>query len=168
MGDDQDPLVAAVFERVVVGMGRVPNLYRILAAAPPLLAAWVDFAWTLRAAASTERGLRELVIVRVAQLTKADYEWAAHRRYALQFGVTEEQIAALEEWRTGPFSAPERAALAMADELTNEIELSDACLAELHRHFTAEDIVGLVLTAAFYSCVSRTVNGLRVPPEKPA
>ena len=164
-GDDRDPAVAAVFERVEAGMGRVPNLYRILAAAPPLLEAWVHFAWTLRAEASTERGLRELVILRVAQLTHAEYEWAAHRRYALTFGVTEAQVEALDDWRTGPFSSQERAVLAMADELTTDIALSDSCLAGLHEHFSAEDIVGLVLTAAFYSCVSRTVNGLRVPLE---
>src|SRR5947209_16397599 len=114
-----DPALARVFAGLR-RQGREPsNLYRTLGHAPRMLAAWVGLAWPLRGEPSVPRSLRELMILRGAQLTGAGYEWAHHREMALAAGVTAGQVAALAGWRSSDlFDERERAALAFAEEVT--------------------------------------------------
>jgi 4-carboxymuconolactone decarboxylase len=167
IGDDPaDPALRELFERITDAHGRVSNLYRTLGHAPAMLGAWIDFAWSLRFDATTDRALRELMILRIAQLTSADYEWNAHRRLARTVGVSDDQVDALATWRESQlFSAAERAALAMTEELTSDAEVSDGTWDALAAEFGSHDLVELVLTTAFYSCVSRFLNAARVAPE---
>ncbi|MEZ5728270.1 MAG: carboxymuconolactone decarboxylase family protein [Burkholderiaceae bacterium] len=76
----------------------LPTLYRVLGNAPALFRGWVDFAWPLRSEPRSERRLREMLILREAQICNARYEWAHHVPMALQAGVTRAQIAALSHW----------------------------------------------------------------------
>jgi 4-carboxymuconolactone decarboxylase len=160
------PNVTEIFDRMRKAGGRPPNLYRALANAPAMLEAWIGLAWPLRHEAKTSRALRELIIMRVAGLTGADYEAHHHHRMALEAGVSEAQLADLSRWRDSQrFSDTERAALAMADAVTQGGKLPDPVHDDLKRHFKPGEIVELVLTAAFYNCVSRTLLALEVPLE---
>src|SRR5256885_2280976 len=80
--------------------GTPPNLYRALGNQPRLVAAWAEFSRVLRHEARTPRALRELVILRGAQVTRSEYEWAQHLPMARKAGVREAQIAALARWRS--------------------------------------------------------------------
>src|SRR3954463_11572237 len=92
--------------------GEPPNLYKALGNHPKLTAAWTEFSKTLRHDTRTPRALRELVILRGAQLMKSEYEWAQHLKMARNRGVREEQIAALAEWQSSSlFDPKEKAAL---------------------------------------------------------
>jgi len=73
--------------------GTPPNLYRALANHPAIVAAWAEFANTLRHGSRIPRALRELVILRGAQVSASEYEWAQHLRMARKAGVREAQIA---------------------------------------------------------------------------
>lgn len=167
VGDDTDDArVAAVFAKGHDLSGRSPNLYRMLANAPELLDAWVAFAWPLRNESTTPRSLRELMILRVAHLDGADYERAQHEPMARAAGVTDDQIAALAAWRDAApdvFSDPEQAALAVADQIAAGGDVDDATWTAVAGHFDPRGCVELVLTASFYSCVSRVLKTLRVP-----
>src|SRR5256885_15328355 len=67
----------------------------------------------------TPRTLRELMILRGAQLMRSEYEWAQHLGMARKCGVREAQIAALAGWRASPeFDSREKAALALAEAVT--------------------------------------------------
>jgi AhpD family alkylhydroperoxidase len=158
-GPDLDP----VFD-VFRSSGReVPELYRALGNSPRLLRAWTDFAWPLRLDATTPRGLRELAILRVSQLTGADFEWHAHAPMALQFGVTQEQLDALGSWSTSDlFDADQRLVLAAADQLTNDLSIDEATFAALTERWNPAELVELVLTMSFYSCVSRVLGALGI------
>lgn len=163
-----DPGLAATFDRVRSTMGAVPNLYRTLGIAPEILDAWLAFAWPLRHSAVTDRAIRELLIMRTAQLTAADYEWRQHWSMSIAAGVTEAQLAALSTWPDadpGTFSPEARAALAMVEQIAVVGRLDDSGWETLRRHFDDRGCLELVLTAAFYSCVSRVLNGLAVPLE---
>ena len=168
--DADDPVLIEIFD-AVRGMGmEVPTLYQALGNSPGMLRAWTAFAWPLRSDATTPRELRELMIMRVAQLTAAPYEWLAHWNMAVGHGVAEEQLRALADWRqSDAFSEQERAALTTADELTLELGLSDGTWSELTALFEPAEIVELILTAAFYSCVSRVLGVLELdyPAEDP-
>lgn len=160
------PNVADIFARMRKAGGQPPNLYRALANAPAMLDAWIGLAWPLRHEAKTPRALRELVIMRVAGLTDAHYEEHHHHRMALEAGVSEGQLGDLPRWRDSKrFNERERVILAMADAVTRGGKLPDVVHADLKRHFKDGEIVELVLTAAFYNCVSRTLLALEVPLE---
>jgi alkylhydroperoxidase family enzyme len=161
--DSTDPELAPVFD-VFREAGRdVPLLYRTLGNAPRMLNAWTGMAWPLRNDAESPRGLRELQIMRVAQLTTAAFEWLSHWDMAIKFGVTVEQLEQLAGWRESPlFSAEERAVLALTDELTTGLEVSDGTWADLAERFPAGQLVELVLTVSFYACVSRALHALQL------
>ena len=142
--------------------GKPVNLYRALGNHPALAAAWTEFANAIRHDSRTPRALRELMILRTAQIARSEYEWAHHLRMARKAGVAEEKIAALADWRgAAPFDAKERAALALT-EAVMACDVTDAVHAEAKKHFSDAEFVELSLTAGFYAMVSRMLDALRV------
>jgi alkylhydroperoxidase family enzyme len=128
-----------------------------------MLNAWISFAWPLRQDAASPRGLRELTIMRVAQLTSASFEWIAHWDMALKHGISVEQLEELGRWRESTrFSTGEQAALDLTDQLTLELEVSDQTWTALTERFSDGELVELVLTISFYSCVSRVLRALQI------
>ena len=71
--------------------GKPVNLYRALGNHPALAAAWTEFANSIRHDSATPRALRELMILRTAQIARSEYEWAHHLRMARKAGVSEAQ-----------------------------------------------------------------------------
>ena len=158
----------ALKDRLEELWGKPPNLYRALGNHPELLAAWAEFSKVLRHDTRTPRTLRELVILRGAQVTRSEYEWASHLAMARKCGVREAQIAALAGWRTSPeFDAREKAALALAEAVTAG-SVSDEVYAGAAAHFDHAEYVELSMVAAFYAMVARMLNAMRVQidPEK--
>ena len=145
--------------------GTPPNLYHCLANHPALVAAWSDFSKALRHGTRTPRALRELVILRGAQLMRSEYEWAQHLKMARKAGVSEGQIKELAAWKSSKlFSEKERAALLLAEAVT-EGSVSDAVYAEAMRQFDHHDYVELSITAAFYAMVGRMLDAMGVQLE---
>jgi AhpD family alkylhydroperoxidase len=164
--DTDDADLIRVYERIRQANGSIGNLYRVLGNAPVMLEAWIDFAWKLRFDVAADRGRRELAILRVAQLTQAEYEWQAHWKAALAVGVPEDKLRAVSAWRDSSALSPaERLVIEMAEELTMTTTLAPGTLGRLRGVFGDRQTVELVLTVAFYSCVSRVVKGLAVPAE---
>lgn len=142
--------------------GTPVNLYRALGNHPGLVAAWTEFANAIRHDSRTPRALRELMILRTAQIARSEYEWAHHLRMARKAGVPEAQIAALAGWRDSTaFDARERAALALTEGVM-ACKLTDEVHAEAKKHFNDAEFVELSLTAAFYAMVSRMLDAMRV------
>ena len=142
--------------------GTPPNLYRALANHPAIVGAWTEFANTLRHGSRTPRALRELVILRGAQLSASEYEWAQHLRMARKAGVREEQIRDLSAWKgSANFSAKEKAALALGEAVTQG-HVGDEVYAEAMRHFDHHDYVEIALVAAFYAMVGRMLDAMGV------
>ena len=98
-------------------------MHRALAHAPRVFRAWVDMAYALREQTTTQRHVRELVILRVLHVVGGDYELALHESMALSCGLTAEQVEAVRHWRdTDVFDGRQRALLAYADELVSADE----------------------------------------------
>jgi alkylhydroperoxidase family enzyme len=145
--------------------GEPPNLYRALGNHPALAAAWTEFARAIRYESKTPRTLRELMILRGAQLMRSEYEWAQHLKMARKVGVPEAQIGALAGWRESKaFDDREKAALELAEAVTNA-NVTDEVYARASKHFDHPTFVELALTAAFYAMVGRMLEAMRVPLE---
>lgn len=142
--------------------GTPPNLYKALGNHPKLAAAWTEFSKTLRYDTRTPRALRELVILRGAQVMRSEYEWAQHLPMARKAGVTEAQIQALASWEASPqFSDREKAALALGEAVT-EGRVTDDVYAEAMQHFDHHDYVEIALVASFYAMVGRMLDAMGV------
>jgi alkylhydroperoxidase family enzyme len=163
----EDPVVAEVFAHFAAE-GREPiALYRVLAHSPPMLRAYAGLARALRYEAQTPRALRELMILRTAQLVGSEYEWAHHRAMAAAQGVVDAQVAELERWHSSEhFDEVERAALRCVEEL-HELALSDEAFAALEGAVGAAATVELVLLVSFYEAVARLIQAFDLEVELP-
>ena len=165
--DAADDVTASVFE-AFHREGREPiALYRALANAPSLLQAYSVLARRLRHDAVTDRRVRELVILRTAQLTASGYEWSHHVPMATRAGVSADQITALDTWEaSSAFDDGERAALRCAEEV-HALAVGDETFGELERTLGRVGALEIVVTASFYQAVARMIQALdlEVEPE---
>ena len=165
--DNADPRIANIHAELAAQGRGFPNLYRLIGNSGDMLAAWCGLAWPLRHAPTTPRALRELMILRGAQMMGAEYEWVHHLDMARAEGVPASKIDALGEWRVSIlFDQKERIALRLAEEITHGPGASAEAMAEARKYFSDGEVVELVLTSSFYACVGRMLHSLDVPLEK--
>jgi len=158
----------ALKQRLEELWGQPPNLYRALGNHAPLCAAWTEFARAIRYDSRSPRDLRELMILRGAQVMRSEYEWAQHLKMARKSGVREAQIAALADWRnSAEFDEREQAALLLAEAVTNG-NVTDEVYATVSKHFERAEFVELALVPAFYAMVARMLDAMRVQLEPEA
>lgn len=161
-----DDRLSAIYERVTKSVGTVPAMYQMLGNSPEILDAWIGLGWGLRSSSTADRGLLELAILRVAQLTGSDYVWRSHWRAASKAGLGETKLRALSRWHAEPdFTEAEVAVLGLTDALTDDVTASDTVWSAIADKFDDRQRVELVMTIAWYCCVARVATGLRVPPD---
>jgi AhpD family alkylhydroperoxidase len=125
------------------------------------------FAGALTLRGSLPRADAELVILRVGDRCRCEYELGHHRRIAAASGLTHEQIDAT----TGPaddgiWTSRQRALIHAVDELHDARNLSDAALAELRQCFSGREVIELCMLVGHYEMLAMTLNALRVPPDR--
>ena len=155
--------LAEIEEAIASERGRVSLLYQILLNSAPLADGWRGLLTAIRNRSSLPPALREMVILRVAVLNRASYEFDAHVPHARAAGVSDAQLDALRAGAfAAGFSARERAALSLTDTMTREVQVSDSVFEPLREHFDARAVVELVATVAAYNMVSRFLEALRI------
>ena len=164
--DTKDPIVGPIFDAIRSRGGQPLNMHRAVANSPKIFKSYVDMALALRAGATTPRVDRELIILRTAQLAGGEYEFTQHRPMAVSCGMTPAQIGGLDKWRDDKsFTDKQRAILAFADGMASPDGVDDATFAAMQKHFSAQEIVELTVTAAFYGMVSQITRSLDVKLE---
>jgi alkylhydroperoxidase family enzyme len=164
--DPDDPIVAQVFETFKLERRPPIALYRALAHAPRMLQAYSVLARGLRNEAETERALREIVILRTAQLVGSTYEWAHHVPMAKAAGVRDDQIRTLRDWRqSAAFDPQVKTVLQCVDEI-DSLEVTDASFEALVGELGSSGAVEIVLLASFYQSVARTIQALGLEVEQ--
>ncbi|MEK9802962.1 MAG: carboxymuconolactone decarboxylase family protein [Curvibacter sp.] len=159
------PELAAQEAQIQVERGRISPLYQVLLNSPPIAHGWEQMLSAVRNRNSLPASLREMLILRVAVLNGAPYEFDAHVPHALNAGVAQ---AVIDGLRAQPLAADltlspaERVALRLCDTMTREIEVPDALYAEVRQHFDAQGQIDLVATVAAYNMVSRFLVALQI------
>ncbi|RYY95906.1 MAG: carboxymuconolactone decarboxylase family protein [Comamonadaceae bacterium] len=160
------PALAEQEARILAERGRISPLYQVLLNSPPLAHGWEQLLSAVRNRNSVPADVRELVILRVAVLNGASYEFDAHVPPAQAAGLGP---AAIEAVRLVPL--PEGAALTgaqqvavrLADAMTRDIVVPDALDAQVRKHFpSAQQHLDLVATVAAYNMVSRLLVALHI------
>lgn len=159
------PELATQEAQILAERGRISPLYQVLLNSPPIAHGWEQMLSAVRNRNSIPAGLREMVILRVAVLNRAPYEFDAHVPHALKAGVAQEVIDGLRAVPLAaglPLSAAERVALRLTDAMTRDIDVPEALYDEVKRHFDAQGQIDLVATAAAYNMVSRFLVALQI------
>jgi 4-carboxymuconolactone decarboxylase len=159
------PELAVQEAAITAARGRISPLYQVLLNSPPVAHGWEQMLSAVRNHNSLPAGLRELVILRVAVLNRASYEFDAHVPHALAAGVTQATIDAMRVVPVSadaPLAATELVAVRLADAMTRDIDVPDALFADVQAHFSEQGKVDLVATIAAYNMVSRFLVALHV------
>ena len=144
------------------------NLYKTLANNPVLLSSWIDFAYSIRQNCTTSRTIRELMILRGAQLCQSRYEWFQHEKMAKQCGLSQEKIDAIDQWRNSAlFDEKEKIALELMESLIeNKGKMTQQLDERLKKSYSEAEYIELVLTGSFYVMVPTVLEALQIPIEK--
>lgn len=162
--EEQDhPELQTLIGEIKGKRGRLSALYATLLQSPPIAAGWLHFLTAVRREDILEGRYRELVILRVALLNHAPYEFNAHRSHAIDAGIREAQIDSLAHWEHSPeFSQTERVVLAYTDAMTRTVEVEDAVYDAVRKSFDNREVVELTVTVAAYNLVSRFLVALEI------
>jgi alkylhydroperoxidase family enzyme len=131
------------------------NALGMLAHHPELTTAYNHFNGHVLFASTITPRQRELLVLRVAVLRDADYEWAQHAVLAGDAGISE---AELEQVRSDPLDADwspfEAALLTAADELVRDARLSDGTWATLATELDVQQLMDVVFTVGAYDLLA--------------
>jgi AhpD family alkylhydroperoxidase len=156
------PELSGLEARIRGARGRISPLYTVLLNSPELARGWEQLFTVIRQKTSVPPLLRELVILRVAVLNGAEYEFEAHVPHARAAGMTEEQIERLRRDDFTGFSALEKTVLQYTDAMTRDLVVPEALYPELDKAFDAKTLVELTATIAGYNMVSRFLIAMRI------
>ena len=139
------------------------NIFRTLANHPKLAKRWMVFANHILGKNSLPAREREILILRIGWLCRAEYEWAQHVVIGKREGLTDDEIRKIGEGPDAPgWSALDRALLLATDELHGDACVSDATWAELAKHLNGQQLMDVVFTVGNYNLVSMALNSLGV------
>jgi alkylhydroperoxidase family enzyme len=144
------------------------SLHRALVNSPDGTRAFSTMAKWIRHESKFDPRLRELAILQVGWLAKAEYEWSHHVKIGRDFGVSDDDIRALMAESAGADSglpALDKAVLRAAREMANDGAMSAATFAELAETFDDGLMVELTLMIGFYCAVVRVLPTLQIDVE---
>lgn len=155
--------LAEVEARILAERGRISTLYRVLLNSPPVAAGWERMLTAIRNQTQVPADLRELIILRIAVLNGAAFEFDAHVPHAQRAGVGDEKIAAIRQAPSAPvFGQLELLVLELTDAMTRDVAVPAAVMDRLQQVFDDRLTVEIVATVAAYNMVSRLLVALNV------
>lgn len=146
--------------------GDLTPLDGMLLHSSPVADGWNSLLGAVREQTTLPADIREAVILRVAELNGAAYEWLAHEPVGRSAGLTDTQLAALREGGDASSLSPvQRAVLDYTDAMTRQVTVPDPVFKALRAHFDDRQIVELTATVGTYNLVSRFLVALEVGTE---
>jgi len=146
-------------DRVREALEAIPplNIFRMVANAETAFRPWLALGGALLGSLELDPRLRELAILRVARLERAEYEWVQHAPIARAAGATEDQVAAVDrgEIEDPALDAPARAVLAFTTEVVRDVRSSDEAL---EQGLSGREVVELLLVISHYMGVARVAE----------
>jgi 4-carboxymuconolactone decarboxylase len=139
------------------------NTLGTMAHHPTLAHAFFTFNGHLLLTTTLSERQRELVVMRVAALRKAGYEWAQHLFAARDAGLDDEEIGRIAYGPDAPFWDPiEQAILRAVDELVEDGGISAATWQTLTAEFDVQQMLDLIFTVGGYDTLARMFKSFEV------
>jgi len=146
-----------------VGGGAVLNIFKTIAHHPKLMKRWNVFGNHVLFKSTLPPRDREILILRVGWLCRAEYEWGQHVVIGRRVGLSDDDIARIRE---GPEAAGwnrfEAALVRAADELHADAFVSDDTWKTLAAGYDTRQMMDVVFTVGQYTVVSMALNSFGV------
>ncbi len=158
--DTMTPAQAGMAQSVMAGQrGSMQGPYNVLLRSPELGDLAQRFGAHTRFNSSIPLRLNELAILLVARFWRCEFVWWAHRRIAIENGLSSELIEAIFAARApGELLADEAVVYRFCSELIDTRRVGDATFAALVERFGEAGAVDLMGTMSYYTLVSMSLN----------
>jgi len=130
------------------GGGRILNIFRTLAHHPALLKRWTVFGNHVLFKSTLPARDREILILRIGWLCRAEYEWGQHVVIGKREGLDDEDIE--------PFGGR------TDSDVHADAMISDPTWQALSQRYSTKQMLDLVFTVGQYNLVSMALNTLGV------
>ncbi len=139
------------------------NVFRMVANAQSSLQGFIQIAFSILRQSQFDARLREIAILRTAQVTKSQYEWEQHVIIARGAGVTQQEMDALRV--DGQVQGLDEECLLIcrvAEEIARDIRLSDEALQAILTKYGTRQATELILCCSYFNMLSRFLESTRV------
>lgn len=144
---------------------RILNIARISMHAPdPIWKATVDMAIAVVTDTHIDDYMREIIVLRVAYLSRSEYELFHHLSMGRAVGLSDEMIAGLESGDFSAFPERERAVAQFTTEVVRDVDPTDETVAKMRELYSDEEIfemvgiIGSYMNAARVAALARIEN----------
>ncbi len=145
---------------------RPPSMLKTVAHHPDLVIPLLDFATVISHNGSISPRESELLALRVAWNCQSEFEWGHHVDYALDAGLSREEIARIPLGASVPgWSAIERTLLKAADELHERQHVSNEVWSKLAAEYEEKQLIEILFVVGEYTMLSMVVNSSGVELE---
>jgi alkylhydroperoxidase family enzyme len=153
-----------LYERLEKNPMGIINLFRVVAHNPVILRGWLRMATPLLAGGiSLHPRLREIAILRVAQNCRSEYEFGQHIPIARAAGLTDEEMAALENYDEADcFSELERQVIIFTDASCQHTADAPDHARELKRWLSDAELLELAFVIGHWTMVAQILVPLEV------
>lgn len=154
--------------REILNRGRVKlNVARMVANSDAAFYPFSMLGNSLMTRAKLDAKLREIAILRTAKVSGSVYEWTQHVPIAKGVGVTDAQVAAMDNPSGAAcFNELERLVIKFTEEVARNVKGNRETLAELKKHLAGPEIVELILSIGFWGMVARLLETTEVDLEE--
>ncbi len=138
------------------------NIFTTLARHPRLLKRWSAFGGMLLAGGTLPARDREILILRTAANTGADYEWGHHLAIGRSAGLTDAEMNDLALPLADSSASQDGLLVRAADELHRSSVLTDVTWAALAQIYNEQQLIEICMVVGHYHLVAFTLNSLGV------
>lgn len=165
---DHNPDLKSNFEASIKNLGFVPNSMLIMQRRPEIMKAFAAMSASIWDKSSTvDNAFKRLIAHVASRVAGCQYCMAHTAGGALHFGMDEEKVAAIWDYRTSPlYSDAERAALDLAaagGSVPNAV--SEDMFLEMRKYWTEEQIVEIVAVISVFGFLNRWNDTMGTPLE---
>jgi 4-carboxymuconolactone decarboxylase len=140
-------------------------IFRTLARHPRLLKRFNLLGGLFLAKGELPARERELVILRTAWRTQAEYEWAQHARIGAAVGLTEAEIDAVRNLEADTWSDEDVQLMHFTDELLDSCDVSNEAWDTQRERWSDAQLIELLCLIGFYRMVAGFLNSVGVQLE---
>ena len=168
--DEMTPAQKTMIDHLLAGERRnnLGGPFNVLLRSPEMGDLAQQFGGSMRFHADLPPAARETVIIVVARYWGAQFEWSAHKRAALQAGVSAATVDAIANGKLpSGMNADITTAYNFITELLKTKQVSDAAFAAARTRFGEKGVVDMIGLSGWYSMVSMALNVDRYPTAQP-
>jgi 4-carboxymuconolactone decarboxylase len=143
------------------------NVFLMTANAPASFKGLGELARSILFESGFDPRKREIAVLRVAQVTRAIYEWTHHVAVAKSYGLTDNEIEKIQTEDPVISLGDEGNLLCrVADEISRNVRLSDEALTQILSRYGVRGATELILCVSYFNFLSRFLESTRVDLEE--